>query len=95
MLCLCGCVPLDSVGELPAHNHTATISTDGEHSHKFNLYSDGSNPGMHRNMSANMGYACPAAGLHSHTLTIGDTGNGLAHNNMQPYLSCYMWRRIA
>ena len=83
------------VGELPKHSHQATISTDGEHSHTFNLYSDGGNPGMHRNMSANMGYTCPAAGLHSHTLTIGDTGNGTAHNNMQPWIAIYMWKRTA
>lgn len=86
---------LRTVGELPKHSHQATISTDGEHSHKFNLYSDGGNPGMHRNMSANMGYTCPEAGLHSHTLTIGDTGSGTVHNNMQPWLAIYMWKRTA
>lgn len=33
LLCLCGNVPHKTVGELPAHSHTATISTDGEHTH--------------------------------------------------------------
>lgn len=32
---------------------------------------------------------------HSHTVTVGSTGGGQAHNNMQPYLSVYMWKRTA
>lgn len=23
----------------------------------------------------------------------GDTGGGQAHSNLQPYVTCYMWRR--
>ena len=40
-----------------------------------------------------------SAGSHSHTVSIsgsiGSAGDGEAHTNMQPYLSVYMWKRIA
>ena len=40
------------------------------------------------------------AGSHSHSLdgvkiTITSKGEGQAHNNMPPYLSVYMWKRVA
>ena len=36
-----------------------------------------------------------SSGNHAHTVTISNTGNNNAHNNMQPYYTCYMWRRTA
>ena len=32
---------------------------------------------------------------HNHSLSINSTGGGQAHNNMSPYLACYMWQRTA
>ena len=32
---------------------------------------------------------------HAHNLNFESIGSNIAHNNLQPYLSCYMWRRTA
>ena len=36
-----------------------------------------------------------ANGNHSHTVTVENTGGEQAHNNQQPYISCYIWHRTA
>ncbi|WP_423805546.1 phage baseplate protein [Phascolarctobacterium faecium] len=35
------------------------------------------------------------AGTHTHTVTISNTGSNYPHNNLQPYISVYCWRRTA
>lgn len=32
---------------------------------------------------------------HTHPITFNKIGKGYAHNNVQPYLSVYMWKRVA
>lgn len=34
-------------------------------------------------------------GAHTHEVSVSNTGGDMAHNNMQPYLSVYMWKRVA
>ena len=33
------------------------------------------------------------SGNHSHNVGVGNTGSNQAHQNMPPYISCYMWKR--
>ena len=32
---------------------------------------------------------------HTHTLTANNTGSGKAHNIIQPYYTCYIWKRVS
>ena len=34
-------------------------------------------------------------GGHSHTITISNQGSNTPHNNMQPHINVYMWKRTA
>ena len=41
--------------------------------------------------------ATASAGAHTHTISgsTAATGGGGAHSNLQPYITCYMWKRTA
>lgn len=36
-----------------------------------------------------------SAGAHSHNVTVESAGGGAAHNNMPPYVTVYIWKRVA
>ena len=90
------------------HTHTGTTSSNGNHSHTIPL-SNGTNGSGGRYPNYSSDYAGPITtsekgahthtfttssnGTHTHTITVSNTGGGSAHNNMQPYLSVYMWER--
>ncbi|MGO5490344.1 phage baseplate protein [Acidaminococcus sp. HCP3S3_H5] len=86
-----------SADEMPAHIHSASCSTDGNHTHTFYLAADG-NPDNGKK-GANTGHASTGttsyAGSHSHTITISSTGGNGSHENRQPYTVVNFWRRTA
>lgn len=89
-----------TVNEMPAHSHG--ISNSGDHSHYF--YGSDNNNGPltegdgldtegNGHFTRNVRFTTSSAGAHTHTIS--NSGGGAAHNNMPPYLVCYIWQRTA
>lgn len=76
------------VSEMPSHNHTLSGANGFAASANY-FYKSGSNyatsPGI------NMGGAYAGNG----TVSIANTGGDGYHNNLQPYITVYMWKRTA
>ena len=92
--------------QLPAHSHALsglTISEAGAHTHVASAgsYKVGSGSGSSykylTNGGTTDGQLTDEAGAHTHTLSgsVGSTGSGNTHSNLQPYITCYFWRRTA
>lgn len=88
---------------LQAHSHdfSATTSSNGAHTHNLTGV-DGATitSGVKNRVAAATGGSTFAVvqsgGAHTHTVsgTTGSCGSGNAQN-LQPYITCYMWKRIA
>lgn len=102
---ICGNVLHKSVGEMPAHSHTGLVSTTNltgtisyvskgrRESGIFNLQSIW-NTALHGSAPADeWGFDVILNATHNHSVTINNSGSNQAHNNMQPYITCYMWKR--
>lgn len=86
-----------SVNEIPAHTHTGTTSTNGAHTHTYGAWKPKrAQDGSKWPTADNDGdYTTSSNGDHNHTFTTDSTGSGYEHNNVQPYIAVYMWRRTA
>lgn len=92
------------------HSDTFAIASAGAHSHRIGYDQDVSGGGLyasvHRSGTSGADGTAPtnSAGAHTHTLngavssysgSTGSSGTGGTHNNLQPYITCYMWKRIS
>lgn len=93
-----------TTNESAPHNHTGSATTSGStHTHALTMqasHGKSGNGGVPRFSDGDIWsdyktQNLSAAGEHSHAITINNSGGGQAHNNMQPYLSVYMWKRTS
>lgn len=94
--------------QIPSHSHekgTLTAASAGAHTHNLKNQKTtwGASSGNKVMVDATSGYtaltnkATTSAGTHTHTISgsTAATGGGGSHSNLQPYITCYMWKRTA
>ncbi len=99
-----------TAANMPSHNHalssgTVTVTEAAAHTHQAasGTYKVGSGSGSNYKYFTNNGSTGPATtgsgGGHTHTATLsgntGSKGSGTAHSNVQPYITCYFYKRTA
>ena len=89
-----------SVAEMPAHNHSGSITAVGDHNHTihdaggtsiYNILSYLGAEKLYTTVTVSFG----TAGAHTHSVSIGSNGSGRAINIMNPYVAKYMWWRVS
>ena len=73
--------------------HTLTTAELPSHTHTTDSNNSGGNNNLHH--SNNSFVAVGDGSSNTSTVTSNSTGSGSAHNNLQPYIVVYMWKRTA
>lgn len=87
-----------TTNEMPSHNHSTSTNSAGEHTHGITCYRrNGADNGVSwfESKEDATTFYTQSSGSHTHTVTVNSTGGGAGHNNMQPYIAVYMWKRTA
>ena len=77
--------------EMPAHNHKFYYSTDGLNTW---TYAGAGKDGSYTSDSY-LGFSNSVSAFDSYNVMIGNTGGSQPHNNLQPYITVYMWKRVS
>ena len=81
-----------------SHTHTGTTSTNGAHSHDYQIPTHIPDGERDDNWQFGESYATAQTstnGAHNHTFTTDSTGSSGTNANLQPYITVYMWKRTA
>jgi len=85
-----------NAGEKPGGSKTHTLTTNEMPSHNHSASGGGSNTD-----GGNGNYGSGGVAMYNNTswtwnnISIGSTGGGASHNNLQPYITVYMWKRTS
>lgn len=93
-----------TLDNIPSHTHGASMNSAGNHTHSMYMTYGSNEPSGQRlslirrtegtgMYSSTIGIN--EAGNHTHFITINNTGGNTPHNNMQPYLVVYIFKRTA
>lgn len=70
--------------------HTLTIQEMPSHSHRQRVTANNGSPAIRRDHASDGN-----SSIYDQGIDTGSTGGGQPHNNLQPYITVYMWERIA
>lgn len=88
-----GSVSREKIGFSSSHSHTITVNSGGSHTHSVSG-TTGGNSGSTANSSV-LTSGSTTTSCNSSIATNQNTGNDESHNNLQPYITVYMWLRTA